>query len=875
MKRHVIFTILFLLIVTARMAGQAPTITIAESVQKVCFTGAVQTSSVIYAATTGTPDSYSIDWTDMTDQASTSFTFSPGGGTINNIVIPADAAAGTHIGTLTVTNGAGSGTANISVTVNALPIPSITVTETSGTSNDGIVCIGSGVTLTGGGGTSYSWDNGITNGVSFTATSTTTYTVTVSNANGCTATKPQTITVNPLPTPAITITETSGTADDGTVCAGSGVTLAGVGGTSYGWDNGISDGVAFIPPSTTNYTLTVTDANGCVATKLQTITVSVPAPTITVAETSGTANDGIVCAGSGVTLTGGGGTTYSWDNGVSDGVSFVPSSTTTYTLTVTDANGCTATLAQTITVNSLPTPTITVTETSGTANDGTVCAGTSVTLAGGGGTSYSWDNGISDGVSFLASSTTTYTVTVTDANGCTATKPQTITVNTLPVPTISITETSGTANDGMVCAGSAVTLTAGGGISYTWDHGITNGAGFVPSATTTYTVTVTNASGCSDTRSQVITVRDLPAISTIGTLSPACYNAGAQTSSLAYAATTGSPVSYSINWGSGITDQGNTSFSFQPAGGTIDNILLSAGVSAGTYSGTMTLATADGCTATQAVSETVDPLPSLTGMDLQSPVCEGNSATVSLTGLINDSQSTIEYTINAVTHSIDNVVANGSGGASFASFPLEAADNGNDFIITRVTSETGGGCTKSFSRSHNITVNTLPAPVVTGSTTACANSSGNTYSTAVAMSNYSWSISGGTITSATNIRNIVVTWGAGPTGTLTVTCTKNGCSGTSPAHTVTINSIPVSSVTGPASACLNVPGSIYSIASGMVSYAWSVNPADGIINGSTDGSSASVTWIASGSKTITVNYITPTGCNGSSSKTVQVNALPV
>ena len=69
--------------------------------------------------------------------------------------------------------------------------------------------------------------------------------------------------------------------------------------------------------------------------------------------------------------------TYDWDNGVSNGVAFVPTATTTYTVIGTDANGCENTAQVTVTVNPLPTVTASATETE-------VCAGESVTLTGGG-----------------------------------------------------------------------------------------------------------------------------------------------------------------------------------------------------------------------------------------------------------------------------------------------------------------------------------------------------------------------------------------------------------------------------------------------------------------------------------------------------------
>ncbi len=86
----------------------------------------------------------------------------------------------------------------------------------------------------------------------------------------------------------------------------------------------------------------------------------------------------------------------------------------------------------------------------------------------------------------------------------------------------------------------------------------------------------------------------------------------AQTTTLAYTATTNSPTSYSIDWdaaanAAGLADQGNTAFAFAAGGGTINTIVLTAGTLSGAYSGTMTIRNANGCTNTQSVGITINP----------------------------------------------------------------------------------------------------------------------------------------------------------------------------------------------------------------------------------------------------------------------------
>ncbi|MDC0339308.1 T9SS type A sorting domain-containing protein, partial [Flavobacteriales bacterium] len=127
-----------------------------------------------------------------------------------------------------------------------------------------------------------------------------------------------------------------------------------------------------------------------------------------------------ICAGDSAILNGSGAVSYTWDNGITDGVHFVPSVANTYTVTGTDGNGCENTDQVAINVNVLPTV--------GAGLDQTVCEGDTVTLSGTGASSYTWDNGVSDGVAFNATTTATYTVIGADVNGCENTDSLTIVV---------------------------------------------------------------------------------------------------------------------------------------------------------------------------------------------------------------------------------------------------------------------------------------------------------------------------------------------------------------------------------------------------------------------------------------------------------------
>ena len=122
---------------------------------------------------------------------------------------------------------------------------------------------------------------------------------------------------------------------------------------------------------------------------------------------------------------------------------------------------------------------------------------------------YSWTNGITNGLAFSPDSTTTYTVTATDGNGCSASDQITVTVNTLPIVNAGV--------DQAICEGESVTLTASGATIYSWDNGVINGAALTPTATTIYTVTGTDGNGCSNTDPLSVSVNSKHyIISTIG-----------------------------------------------------------------------------------------------------------------------------------------------------------------------------------------------------------------------------------------------------------------------------------------------------------------------------------------------------------------------
>jgi hypothetical protein len=197
------------------------------------------------------------------------------------------------------------------------------------------------------------------------------------------------------------------------------------------------------------------------------------------------------------------GQTYSWSptTGLSSSSASNPianpSTTTTYTLTTTNtANGCTATDQVLVTVNT-ESPTVNA------GSDQTVCAGTSVTLSASGANTYAWDNNVSNGTAFTPAATNTYSVSGTDANGCSNTDQVLVTVN--PLPNVNA------GADQSICKGDAVTLSGTGASTYAWNNNVTNGVAFNPIATATYSVAGTDANGCTNADEVVVIVNEATA----------------------------------------------------------------------------------------------------------------------------------------------------------------------------------------------------------------------------------------------------------------------------------------------------------------------------------------------------------------------------
>jgi cytochrome c oxidase assembly protein Cox11 len=347
----------------------------------------------------------------------------------------------------------------------------------------------------------YSWINshpaiglpatGNTDIASFAATNTTNEpiiaTITVTpTAIGCSGT-PESFTIRVNPTPVVEIDNNTDKTE--LTCTTPSISLTATGGATYSWSGGLGNNANATVTAEGTYIVTATDANNCSATASITITEDKVLPIAGI--TNNSLTNVLTCTTPSISLTATGDGTYSWNNGLSDEATVTVTERGTYTVTVTAANGCPNTASIEITQDdSQPTAGI-------TTNTGTqvlTCATPSIILIASGGVSYSWDNDLGNSANATVILDGTYTVTVTAANGCTATASIPITEDKI-LPTITV-------NHPETCLGGSVTITASGADSYTWmETGETeDNITFIPTASTTRKVTgMIDATGCTNT----------------------------------------------------------------------------------------------------------------------------------------------------------------------------------------------------------------------------------------------------------------------------------------------------------------------------------------------------------------------------------------
>jgi len=697
-------------------------------------------------------------------------------------------------------------------------------------------------------------------------------------ATSCSAAATQkAVTINPLPTPVIT--------GSATVCSGVTGSVYGttnVSGHTYLWTvgggtitagqntNSVTVTWGTAGAGTVDVTETITATSCSAAATQKAVTISpLPTPVIT---GSATVCSGVT--GSVYTTTNISGHTYLWTvgggtitagqntNSVTVTWGTAGAGTVNVTETITATTCSAAATQKAVTIDPLPAPVITGSATVCSGVTGSVYTTTNVsghtylwTVGGGTITAGQSTNSVTVTWGTAGAGTVNVTETITATTCSAAATQKAVTINVLP----AANAITGAAT---LCAGSsgvayAVTTDNTPTATYFWSY---SGTGATLSAATgknisidfnnnatsgTLTVIETiSATGCSTSNNRALIVNPLPTISV--TSSAACsadlltYTVGVTVSTGILTSTSGTVTNTSGNvW----------SVSAVPSGTNI----------------TLTVTDANSCLKTLSVTA-----PDCSCGVIAAPVSGGNREYCS-------GSSIPAITASVLTGETVDWYGDASGGIALltgnTSFTPTSA--GTYYAEARNTTT---NCKSSTRTAISVTVNALPTPVITGSGTVCSGVTGTVYSTTgISGHTYSWNVVGGTITSGQNTNSISVTWGVSGSGTVDVTetITATGCFKSATQKPVTINALPTPVITGSATVCTGITGSVYSTTNvSNHTYSWSVG--GGTITAGQNTNSITVTWGVSGGGTVDVTEtITATGCSKpATQKPVTINALP-
>lgn len=348
------------------------------------------------------------------------------------------------------------------------------------------------------------------------------------------------------------------------------------------------------------YVLTRLLANGCDITLKDTAIVdSIQSLNINI---SGNTS---ICMGQSTTLWAHGGILYTWSNGLGTDsiISISPTVSSTYTVYGTNDSGCTG--FATVHVN------VVICSISANTNGGKICQGGCFTLtaSGSGGTApykYSWSGGQStQGITVCPTVSTTYTVSVTDQNGATAS--DTALVFVRPLVLVNTSKTDVLCNGGKTGTATALPVSGSSPYIYVWNPSGGNSSAATGLSAGNYSVTVTDANGCSNV--SVISITEPLAISVSATSTQTSCKVNDGTAS---ASASNGIVPYIYNWNNGQTAS------------------IATGLGAGVYSVTVT--DANGCIRTQTVSVTQISGPIVTANTSASSISPGGNTSLTATG---------------------------------------------------------------------------------------------------------------------------------------------------------------------------------------------------------------------------------------------------
>ena len=547
--------------------------------------------------------------------------------------------------------------------------------------------------------------------------------------------------------------------------------------------------------------------------------------------------------------------------------------TGTITVSFTDPFGCGVATPGTknITINALPVPTIAQVSPSACVNIPVIYS----TEAGK--TGYTWTtspDGITSptanpneiSITWPTSGPKAITVTYTDADGCSPQAPISVpfTVNSLPTPSFTSGENS-------VCFGvpGKIYTTLAGMSAYSWSitGGIITAGGTTTSNSATvtwntlgsqsisvnYTDPATLCTAVAPTQLDV-TVKPLPT-PTINGPSTACVN----TPGPQYFTESGkSNYIWTVNGGT-----------FTP--GTSPDIIDVVWTSTGNKSISVDYTDINGCNAAtpKVINVQVTTLPNPTVSGYQPSICTGipdNYSTeagmqgyvwiVSAGGVINSGQGTKDLNVTWTTPGLKTVSIN---------YGL------------------GTGCMALNPTTINVTVNQSTPPTIQSSVNPVCETFTSVYTTQASMSAYTWTISpGGTITAGglpTN-NTVTVRWNSSTSQYVRVNFTNTtGCIAPAPTeYPVTVNPLPVATITGPTVVCQDFP-TLYQYQTSVIepapaTYSWQITSGSGNVTTSLTSNPINVNWNGPGPATIVVNAISGLGCPNSGSYNITVNAKP-
>lgn len=469
--------------------------------------------------------------------------------------------------------------------------------------------------------------------------------------------------------------------------------------------------------------------------------------------------------------------------------------------------------AQTVTVLPVFTPTIT--------GSRTVCAGQTTSLTASAGSSYRWSTNATTQV-LTVNAAGTYSVTVMSAAGCSGTA----TINTISAPTPSVVATSAT-----ICVGETATLQASGASSYLWSTSASTASIQVSgTATTTYSVTGRNASGCQAVATGTLTVNGGAQL--IGITQGACVNNVASLTINAINTGAGT-LEYSIN-GEPFTT--NNVFTINAPISTLVNVVVRTQGST--------------CQATETVQVNCacQTPASLTFVPTTLQTCAGQP---------------VNFTANVSGASSASLSSNGTGtfsqivisGRTTVSYLPSTADAQAGSVTLTLTSADpdGNGICQPTQLMRVLTINPIPT-ILTTSATVCAGATGVLSASGAAT--YRWSMNG--VGLPVNTATLSVT----ASGVYSVTgLSAQGCASAPATATLTVNpSVVVMIAPQNVSLCAGQTHSLSAI-NGNSTYRWSTGATTSVISVSAAG-------------TYSVTATSPGGCVGTATVGVTANPTP-